>query len=278
MEIEASPLRSPEAKRDGVSINELMLAFIEHAEQHYRRADGSITDEFAEFKRISRHVREFYGDTPAADFGPLALKTVRQKFIAAGWSRGFINQRIGKVRRVFKWAVGEELIPPSTYQALSVVSGLQRGRTKARETKPVGPVDDAVVDTTLSHLSRHVQGLIELQRLTGCRPGEACAIRRCDTDTGGAIWLYKPPHHKTIHRGKTRIIAIGPKAQNLLRQFFTPNLDDFLFSPRKAREERNAERSVNRKTPRYPSQVGSDIGQEVLQILRELPAHRFSNS
>jgi integrase len=58
------------------------------------------------------------------------------------------------------------------------------------------------------------------QRFTGCRPGEACAIRRCDIDTGGTVWLYKLSHHKTSHRGKSRVIAIGPKAQELLKQFF----------------------------------------------------------
>jgi hypothetical protein len=124
LEIEASPLRLSEIEPESVSVNELMLAFIDHAEKHYRRADGTNTDEYTEFKRVSKLVRELYGDLPAADFGPLCLKAVRQMFIAAGWCRGFINQRIGKVRRVFKWAVGEELVPPSTYQALAAVSGL----------------------------------------------------------------------------------------------------------------------------------------------------------
>jgi integrase len=145
-----------------------------HAEKHYRRSDGSTTNEFHEYKLTIRHVRELYGLSPARDFGPLALKAVRQKFINAGWCRGFINQRIGRVRRMFKWAASEELVPPAVYQALSTVSGLQRGRTTARETEPVGPVDEAVVDATIQHLNRHVCGLVEFQRLTGCRPGEAC--------------------------------------------------------------------------------------------------------
>ena len=44
------------------------------------------------------------GGTRAANFGPLAMKAVRQKFVNAGWSRKTINQRVGRVRRVFKWA------------------------------------------------------------------------------------------------------------------------------------------------------------------------------
>lgn len=114
-------------------------------------------------------------------------------------------------------------------------------------------MDDATVDATLVHLNRHVSGLVEFQRLTGCRPGEACAVRRCDIDTGAPVWLYRPARHKTAWKGKARTVAIGPKAQELLRGYFTPASEDYLFSPRRAKDEFNAARAANRKTPRYPS-------------------------
>ncbi len=44
----------------------------------------------------------------AAEFGPLALKALRQKLIDAGHSRGYINKVVAIVPRVFKWAVAEE--------------------------------------------------------------------------------------------------------------------------------------------------------------------------
>jgi integrase len=96
---------------------------------------------------------------------------------------------------------------------------------------------------------------VEFQRLSGCRPEEACAVRRCDIDTDGPTWLYKPPHHKNAHRGKSRVIAVGPKAQEVLKEFFTPDIGDYLFSPRRAVEEILAVRSANRRTPRWPSHV-----------------------
>src|SRR5262249_19251537 len=120
---------------------------------------------------------------------------------------------------------------------------------------PVGPVDDAVVDATLPYLNRFVAGMVNFQRLTGCRSGEVCIIRRCDIDTGGVVWLYKPPHHKTAWRGKTGSIAVGPKAQELLKEFFTAHLSEYLFSPKRAVEEQLAERSANRKTPKCLSHM-----------------------
>jgi integrase len=246
-----TPRRSIES--GAITINELLLAFVDHAEEHYRRKDGTITDEYQELKRVCKLVREVYGETIVDKFGPLSLKALRQNFISQGWSRGFVNQRIGKIRRIFQWGVSEELVQPTTLQALQSVQGLQSGRTKARETDPVGPVDDAVVDATLPFLARHVRGMVELQRLTGMRPGEVCVIRRCDIDTGGSVWLYTPLHHKMAHKKRSRVIAIGPRAQELLKQFFTVNREDYLFSPLRSRCEYLAERAERRKTPRYPS-------------------------
>jgi integrase len=246
---------APGTPNSNISVAEVLNAYLEHAKQHYRRSDGTPTSEVREYKIAIRYVRELYGETRAANFGPLAMKAVREKFVGERWCRKTINQRVGRVKRMFKWAVAEELVPPAVHQALTAVGGLQRGRTEAHETDPVEPVDDATVDATLPHLNRHVAGLVELQRLTGCRPGEACTIRRADTDTGGTIWLYKPAHHKTAWRGKTRVITIGPRAQEMLKQFFTPDINDYLFSPRRAMAEYQAERAANRQTPRYPGHM-----------------------
>jgi integrase len=261
-----------------LTVAELLLRFMLHAEKHYRHPDGTPTSALDNFRQALRAVKELYAHTPAAGFGPLALKAVRQKWVNAKLSRTGINSRVGKVKQVFKWAVGEELVPPSVYQALQAVTGLQKGRTDAVESEPVRPVADKDVEATLIHLNRHVRGLIELQRLTGCRPGEACRVRRCDIDTGGAVWLYKPVAHKTSWRGKTRVIAIGPKAQEVLKEFFTPNLDDYLFSPRRAVEECIAERSAKRKTPFYPSHARRNEKKRKGANRKRAPRERYTSN
>jgi integrase len=254
---------------------ELLLAYLDHAERYYRTPDGKHTSEIYEVRVVIRALRELYADKPVAEFGPLCVKAARQRWVNDGRSRTECNRRVAIIKRIFKWAVSEELVPSAVYQAVGTVAGLQKGRTAAREKDPVGPVDDAVVDATLPFLGRHVRGLVEFQRLTGCRPGEACAVRRCDVDTGGPNWLYNPPHHKTAHRGKSRTITIGPRAQVLLREFFTPDLTDYLFSPRRAVEERLTERSAKRKTPRYPSHMARNAAKRV-QAPRRRPAAKYN--
>jgi integrase len=238
-----------------LTVNELLLRFFEHARQHYRHADGRPTGELDEYKYTLRQLRENYGPTPAANFGPLMLKSARRQMIAGGLCRNVVNQRVGRIKRMFKWAASEELLPYATFAALATVSGLQRGRSTARESEPVGPVGMADVEAVLPYVGRHVRGLIRFQMLTGCRPGEACALRACDITTGEGVWLYRPAVHKLSYRGANRIIVIGPMGQELVNQFLTSRLTDYLFSPARAVTERSAERRAKRRTPVQPSQV-----------------------
>jgi hypothetical protein len=83
----ANGRRRPAPDAPTVSINELILAFWRHAEQHYRRDDGTSTSELGEFRYSLRPLRELYGPAPAAEFSPLKLKAVRQRMIDAGLCR-----------------------------------------------------------------------------------------------------------------------------------------------------------------------------------------------
>jgi hypothetical protein len=112
-----------------MTVNEVIVAFLRHAENHYRRTDGTSTNELNEYRYSLQPVRSLYGITSAAEFGPLALKAVRELMIRADWSRKVINQRIGRIKRKFKWAVSEELIPPAVFHGLATIPGLQRGST-----------------------------------------------------------------------------------------------------------------------------------------------------
>ena len=196
-----------------------------------------------------------FGRTRASEFGPLAIKTVRQQMIDAGLCRTLINQRIGRIKRSFKWAVGEELVPPSILQALQAVAGLARGRSDARETEPVRPVPEEFVRAVLPHVLPPVAAMIELQLLTGARPGEVCVMRACDIDTTGAVWLYHPERHKTSWRGKVRVIALGPQAQAIVKRFLVLDVAAYIFSPARAMGDRSTALRLARKTPVQPSQI-----------------------
>jgi integrase len=255
-----------------LTVNEVTARFWQHAEQHYRHPDGTPTNELDEFKYSLRPLKHLYGSTPAKDFGPLALKAVRQLMIDGyvhpkygaqrPLCRGVVNQRVGRIRRMFKWAVENELVPPSVLLGLQAVRGLQQGRSAARETEPVKPVPDAFVDPVLPHMRAQVAAMVRLQRHTGMRPGEVVRMRGIDLDMAGNVWFYRPGSdqgrhgaHKTAHRGHQRVIALGPKAQEVLRPWLRLNLTEYLFQPREAVGALRAEQRLNRKTKVQPSQV-----------------------
>jgi len=237
-----------------ITIVELAAAFWTWASTYYAKS-GKPTGHTHLVKSALHAVRQLYGTLPAAQFGPLCLEAVQQRLIEDGKARGYINHLVQVIRQMFKWGVAKELIPVTVYQALTALPGLKRGRTAARETDPVGPVPDAVVDATLPYLPIVVGDMVMVQRLTGCRPGELLAMRPGDIDRTTDPWTYRPAHHKTQHRGKDRVIYIGPKAQDILRPYLLRPADAFCFSPADSEAKRKAELRARRKTRVQPSQL-----------------------
>ena len=236
------------SQHNDLTVNELFLAYWNYAQSHYRK-NGRPTSQQGLIKPAVRPLVDLYGPTSASEFGPLSLKVIRDKMISADISLGVVNKYVGIIKRLFKWASENELVPASVYHGLQTVKGLQHGRSSARETDTVVPVPEPHIDLVLHHVSRQVQAMIRLQSLTGMRPGEATSMRGCDLDTSGKIWIYEPGSHKTEHHRRERVIYIGPKAQGVLLPFLNSDLTSYLFSPADAMKERNAFRKVNRKSP-----------------------------
>jgi integrase len=201
-----------------------------------------------------RPLQRLIGLSPARDFGSLAHEAIREEFIAAGLCRNEINKRTRRIVHLFKWSASKQLVPPAVHEALRAVEGLPRGHGDVRESEPVRPVADALVDGIRPHVSRQLWAMIELQRLTGMRPGEVCSMRTSDLVTSSRVWEYRPISHKTTHHGKDRVIFLGPQEQEVLRPWLRSELRAFLFQPREAMAERRAARRARRKTKVQPSQ------------------------
>jgi len=251
----AMPTSASAAVPSALTVAELLHAFWKHAQQHYRRPDGTPTSEIDNYRMAIRATRELYGHTLVRDFGPLALKAIRGKLITSGLCRKVINVRVYRIRHIFKWGMGEQLVPPEVFTALTAVSGLQKGRTEAPDRPAVGPVSEAQVAAVLPHLRPAVGAMVRVQLLTGMRPGEICRLRPADIDTSGPVWVYHPAVHKNAHRGKGRAIAIGPKAQLILMEFAPEDPAGYYFSPRRTVADLHADRSDRRVTKRWPSHL-----------------------
>ena len=239
----------------GLTINELILRFFKFAMRYYQK-DGHPTDEIAGIRAALKRLRIHYGHKLAGEFGPKDFKLVRETMIQAGYSRKYINDSMARIRRMFRWAVSEELVEARIYETIASVQGLAKGRSEARETEPIAPVPTVVFEATLRHCPCVVADMARIQGLTGCRPQEICVMRPCDIDRTADVWSYYPRRHKTEHLKRSRVIFIGSQAQRFLAPYLQRAEESYCFSPRESvvnhgRRVTNGQRAPRSKYDRH---------------------------
>ncbi len=219
----------PPATSD-ITLIELVDRYWVHVRSYYVK-DGKPTSEQDTVHQALAPVLKLYGLSPACEFGPLALETVRQAMVDLKWCRNYINQQCSPIRMLFGWAVENELVPAVVFHGLQAVKGLRKGRSNALESEPVKPVAAADIAAVEELVPAPVRAMIQLQLHTGARPGEICIMRTADIETTGKVWLYGPHSHKTEHHEHERIIHIGPRAQAILKPWLRTDLRAYVFSP-----------------------------------------------
>lgn len=214
-----------------LTVAELLADYDDHARHYFGDTPKS---RYHHMHRVVLTVSDLYADLPARDFGPKKLKTVRQVFVQRGNCRRQVNDYTRDVVAIFRWGAEQELVPGSLVHSLEAVQPLRRGHTDAPEGKTVQAVPQATVDATLPELVPVLRDMLNLQLLTGARPGEVCTLTPDQVDRTGDVWLYRPAQHKTAHHGHDRVIAIGPKAQAILLPYLLRPGDAPCFSPKEA--------------------------------------------
>jgi integrase len=247
-----------------LTVAELIGQYWHHVESYYRHPDGTPTGEVQAMRYALRPLNHLYGTTPVRDFDPASLKTVRELMIRGydhprygpqpALCRNQVNARVKRIRRAIKWGVETGIVSADVLHGLQAVAPLKRGRTEARESEPVKPVPRTVVEDTLPLLRPMQADMVRLMLESGMRPGELVVMRACDIDMTGNVWLYKPTSHKTSHHGHDRVIALGPKCQEIIRRYLVPDTREYLFSPAKNMAERSETLRANRKSKVQPSQ------------------------
>jgi integrase len=168
-----------------------------------------------------------YGTELVTEIRGRHLKVIQSEMEAKGLALTTINHYCSRITRCFRWGVGEDLVPPDVAAILESVPNLQPGRSSAAQTDPVRSVPEERVEATLPYLHRVpgrrtvLAAMIRVQLLTGCRPGELCAMTGAAIDCRVNPWCYAAID-KNLHRHsrrQPRPVWIGPKAQKILRPF-----------------------------------------------------------
>ncbi len=159
-----------------LTVNELLAEYLVFAKTYYV-SNGKLTGEYENLKQAMKPLAKLYGRELVRNIGPLRLKTVRQAMIDDDLCRNQVNARINRIRRIFKWGVENQMVAPDILHALQAVSPLRRGRSAARESAPVKPVPEKHLDAVLRICPPTLAAMIQVQWLTGMRPGELVIMR-----------------------------------------------------------------------------------------------------
>ncbi len=191
---------------------------------------------------------------PARDFGPQHLIELRQAMVSGGWmtaeerdhpqrrgkvgwSRQLVNQRVGRVKRIWQWAELVRLVPAGSYAALAAVRPLRENARGTRENKKRQGPPWAVYKRVAHACPAVVRSLLIVAWWTGARPGELMSMRAGDVDVGNGV--YRPRQHKTDYLGHERSVALGPKAIAALAPWIRAALsrgpDSIVFPPSRHR-------------------------------------------
>ena len=233
-----------------LTVTQLALRFKVYAEAYYGKSR-----EVHNLRDAIRPARALFGRWLASEFGPVQLRRVRDEMVKAGLSRGVINSRVNRIRRMFKWGVSEELIGPDVLDRLRALEPLRHGRG-GKERPPIRPVAWKDVEAILPHLPEMVRAMVVFGWHTGARPGEITRLTTGIIDRSGDVWVASFARHKTAHHGLTREVLIGPRAQEVLSPWLLPKKpDEPIFSPRRV-DPRQAKRRGRRLPGRFYSRCG----------------------
>lgn len=260
----ATPAATPPAA--DITVGEVSLRWLRHVEATRGSKSSTYTAGLAAARAL-RDVRAL----PAREFGPRRLIEVRMAFASTPVvhrnrkgkvtstkprTRRYVNDTIGRIVQMFSWAATMEIVPGDKPAALREVKPLRSGELSTiAETPRRKAVDDARVEAVLKHLRPPLRALVRFCRLTGCRPGEAAALRLADVyDRDCTVWRYVPPQHKNAWRGHSRDIAIGPQAQAVVLEAIGARGDEAtVFDPRLAVPDRQGDHATIPMKPRRAS-------------------------
>lgn len=195
----------PAEPNRGVLLGEVFLRFVTEELPKYAKAERRC------IRGALSVANQLFGQTFAAEFGPLRLRTCRDEMVRKGWSRSFVNKQVKRLRLVIKWAVGWEMIPQTVADSLAAVKSLEAGESDAPESKPRQAIPAEHLEAVRPFLTERYRDIFDLLLATGARSGEIIGLTSGAIDRNGEIWRAEILKHKTRRHGKSRTLYFNAR-------------------------------------------------------------------
>ena len=250
-----------------VTVGELLDRYVAHVSKTGRSIrEGKEHPDLRFIRRVQVFLNP-YKDWPAGDFGPDDLQDARDAMLAHEYTHGKktkrytrrgINDTIKWIRKIWRWAMGRQLITAEQMQGLEELGSLRMGDTDAPDNAKRKRVTKKEFEKVVGEVSSVVGDMLQLIWLTAMRPYEVCDMRpydilRDDPD----CWIYIPGRdrtpvgkHKATRHERVKVIPLTKPAQRILAARIKDfSSKEYIFSPAEAVDDFLAEKAANRKTP-----------------------------
>jgi len=213
------------------TVAQLVTAWLLHVKETCAPRPNGRSSSFTNSRDATRPMVELYPDLMVEQFGAVQLQAVRLYMIDLNLGRLTINDRIARIRRLYRFAKARGWIEQVTVDALGI-DGLRKGRSKAKEVakKRAVPMESIKQVLRDPKLGRTIKDMVRVQLATGMRPAEVCYLKGKEIDTSEKLWVFEPEDWKMAHMELTRTVLMGPRAQLVLGRYMN---DGYLFLTRR---------------------------------------------
>ena len=125
----------------------------------------------------------------------------------------------------------------------------EQAARRRKDSPPVQAVDRSNVETALPFMSAQVRAMVQLQLLTGARPGEIVQMTAAMIERTEPCWLFRPTEHKSKHHGRIGSFFSVPSQWHSSRSSLSHAGRMCRSSPKEVIQSIRADRTASRKTP-----------------------------
>lgn len=164
-----------------------------------------------------------FSEMPADQVSCNTLLELREYMIRmnAG-GRKLINERISKIKSIFKYARTHNMISRETYIDISAIQSLAEDDARIEHPEPIHVPSTKDVEAVIDAACPTMRTLLILASTTAIRSQNVCNIRWDQIDESreesDGVWLYNPPVHKTS-KVMDLTVVIGKRAMTALKNF-----------------------------------------------------------
>ena len=88
-----------------------MAVYLDYVDKYY----GQKSAEWYHARSFMKLLPQHYGSLPAHEFKARRLKQLRELLVGKNWSHKYINEHVARLKRMYKWAISEEMVPTDIY-------------------------------------------------------------------------------------------------------------------------------------------------------------------